>query len=68
MKTIAIVAKPHAENITTLVPYLLEYLKIKGVTPLLEERTASVLHTEPFQPQGIREKSDMIIVLGVTEH
>lgn len=64
MKTIAIVAKPHAENITKLIPYLLDYLKSKGVTTLLEERTASVLHTEPSTHREIREKSDMIIVLG----
>ncbi|MEF3254465.1 MAG: NAD(+)/NADH kinase, partial [Deferribacterales bacterium] len=64
MKNIAIIAKPHAENIEDLLKRLKGYLQNKGKNVLLEERAASVLKEQPSSNDEIRDKSDMIVVLG----
>lgn len=64
MKNIAIVAKPHADNIDSILVHLVGYLKGMNITPLLEERAASVINSQQATHQEIRDNADMLIVLG----
>ncbi|MCA1927777.1 MAG: NAD(+)/NADH kinase [Calditerrivibrio sp.] len=64
MKSLAIVAKPHAENIYNILTRLVGYLKNVNITPLLEERAAYVINAVQSSHQEIRDNADMLIVLG----
>ncbi len=64
MKNIAIIAKPHAENIKGLLELVVEFFKSNGINYLLEGRSASVLGEEPLSDNEIRDLADAAIVLG----
>ncbi|MGC8767795.1 NAD(+)/NADH kinase [Calditerrivibrio sp.] len=64
MKNIAIVAKPHADNIKGLIKSVIDFLTKHGIDYLLEDRAASVMGVEPVSIDKVRELSDAAIVLG----
>jgi len=65
MKNIAIVVKPHAEEVADITIQICDYLKSAGKNVLLEERTASVLGYSDFTTHDeIKNKADLLIVLG----
>jgi len=65
MKNIAIVVKPHAEEVADITIQICDYLKSEGKNVLLEERTASVLGYSDFTAHNeIKNNADLLIVLG----
>jgi len=64
MKNIAIIAKPHADNIKNLVIEVINFLKSKNIGYLLEERAANVIGATAVQYDEIRELADAAVVLG----
>jgi len=65
MKNIAIVVKPHAEEVADITIQICDYLKSEGKNVLLEERTASVLGYSDFTAHDeIKNNADLLIVLG----
>ncbi|MGE4498461.1 MAG: NAD(+)/NADH kinase [Deferribacterales bacterium] len=64
MKTISIVAKPHGEKVRQTLEKVCAFLAGKGVRVLFEEKAAAVMGTAPADDDEIREKSDLIVVLG----
>ncbi|AEI14926.1 inorganic polyphosphate/ATP-NAD kinase [Flexistipes sinusarabici DSM 4947] len=65
MKNIAIVVKPHAEEVADITIQICDYLKSEGKNVLLEERTASVLGYSDFTTHNeIKDNADLLIVLG----
>ncbi|MEC9493273.1 NAD(+)/NADH kinase [Flexistipes sp.] len=65
MKNIAIVVKPHAEEVADITIQICDYLKSEGKNVLLEERTASVLGYSDFTTHNeIKNNADLLIVLG----
>ncbi|TYB81827.1 MAG: NAD(+) kinase [Kosmotoga sp.] len=65
MKNIAIVVKPHAEEVADITIQICDYLKSEGKNVLLEERTASVLGYSDFTSHTeIKNSADLLIVLG----
>ena len=65
MKNIAIIVKPHTENIKSITEKLINILKHHGKSILLEERTAKVLSESCFSSdEEIKSIADLLIVLG----
>lgn len=65
IKNIAIVVKPHAEEVADITIQICDYLESAGKNVLLEERTASVLGYSDFTTHDeIKNKADLLIVLG----
>ncbi|MCX8083738.1 MAG: NAD(+)/NADH kinase [Calditerrivibrio sp.] len=64
MKNIAIVAKPHAENVAPLLASIVELFKAYGINPLFEERSAAVLNMPVSDNAEVKEKADAVVVLG----
>ncbi len=65
MKTIAIIVKPHAADAEKITRQIIELLKEKGINVLFDRRGASVLGEKEYSSdEEIREKSDLVIVLG----
>lgn len=65
MKNIAIVVKPHAEEVAGITIKICDYLKSQGKNVLLEERTASALGYSDFNShEEIKNSADLLIVLG----
>ncbi len=64
MKTISIVAKPHGEQVRQTLEKVCYFLSGKDVDILFEEKAANVMGVAPTDHEEIREKSDLVIVLG----
>jgi NAD+ kinase len=65
MKVVSIIAKPHAENIESLLSQIINFLKENNIEILFDERTASIIENNSFASEDeIRLKSDLIIVVG----
>ncbi len=64
MKTISIIAKPHGEKVRQTLEKVCAFLAEKGVCILFEEKAAAVMGAEPADHNEIREKSDLVVVLG----
>lgn len=65
MKTIAIIAKPHAEAAKGITTDIIDFLEDKNITVLLDERAAKVMNISSFTKDDvIKDNADLIIVLG----
>jgi NAD+ kinase len=65
MKTIAIIAKPHAQSAKKITQDICKFLKDKKIEVLLDERASKVMGIEEFtSDEEIAKRADMIIVLG----
>lgn len=65
MKTIAIIAKPHADNARKITEDICHFLKDKNINVLFDERASKVMDHKVFtSDEVIKDKADMIIVLG----
>jgi NAD+ kinase len=64
MKTISIIAKPHGERVQQTLEIVCSFLASKNINILLEEKAAAVTGTHSATHEEIREKSDLIVVLG----
>jgi NAD+ kinase len=65
MKNIAIIVKPHTQNIKSITADIVAFLKDKGKNVILEKRAADVLEVKQYATEEeIRENSDLLLVLG----
>lgn len=65
MKTVAIIAKPHGDRVRQVTHEIVGFLSSRGVEILFDERAAAVLQLSESSPEEvIRERADLIIVLG----
>ncbi|MDY6821499.1 MAG: NAD(+)/NADH kinase [Deferribacterota bacterium] len=65
MKTVAIIAKPHAENVVNLLEEIVKLLDESNIEVLYDKRAASILNlSNHSSEEDIREGSDLVIVLG----
>ncbi|MGA1861479.1 NAD(+)/NADH kinase [Deferribacter thermophilus] len=64
MNNITLIVKPHSEAAKPLAEQIYTLLKKKNKNILLEERAAAVLNLPENSAEEIKEKSELIIVLG----
>lgn len=65
MKNIAIIVKPHTNNIREITLDIINYLKSNNKNIILEKRAAEVLDSKEFSDDSeIREEADLLVVLG----
>jgi NAD+ kinase len=65
MKVVSIIAKPHAENIKSLLNDIIVFLKESNIGILFDRRAASIINNSIYAEEDeIMLKSDLIIVLG----
>lgn len=65
MRVISIIAKPHAENIETLLMEIISFLNKNNIELLFDKRTASIIKSTNFaEEEEIKLKSNLIIVIG----
>ena len=65
MKVVAIIAKPHAEKIETLLNEIIGILKENNIDLLFDKRAASIINSSVYaDEEEIKLKSDLIIVIG----
>ncbi|BAI80414.1 NAD(+) kinase [Deferribacter desulfuricans SSM1] len=64
MNNITLIVKPHSEAAKPLAEQIYTLLKEKGKNILLEKRAAGVLNLPENSAKEIKEKSELIIVLG----
>lgn len=64
MKTISIIAKPHGERVQQTLETVCDFLASKNINILLEEKAAAVTGAHSATHEEIREKSDLVVVLG----
>lgn len=65
MKNIAIIVKPHTNNIREITLDIINYLKSNNKNIILEKRAAEALDSKEFSDDSeIREEADLLVVLG----
>jgi len=65
MKTVAIIAKPHAVNIENLLNQIIAILKEHHMELLFDKRASTILNYERYaEEEEIMLKADLIIVIG----
>ena len=65
MKNIAIIVKPHTQNIKAITEDIVGFLKNKGKNVILEKRAAEVLDIEKYATEEeIRKSAHLLLVLG----